>query len=257
MSSTPTVSVEAAALAHILAMIWPLADRADDGGLDAVHLRVVDGTLIACATDRYVVGWARCFCSPTEVTWDVLISRKKARKMAKRLSDLYAYSGHRATLSLVGPDQDTLLVHTLARTWEVRARPLSRWPRGLLARTASLVLEPILWQEPGFTVDGPLFARLTSLPATSPFIVTPVVMQTGGPLIRVTADDFIGAYVGRTLHRSPLTAGDPQRTYWEDLIPVADWTPILTEPESACSRLVEAMAFHHVDRPAQGGGDDR
>ena len=226
-TSTP-VTVSARGLAQVLAMTWPLADHGDIAclGLDAVHLRIEDGVLIACATDRFVVGWARCTTmSPSAPGWEVLISRRKAKKIARRLSDLFSYSSDHVTLSLA---ENALFVQTAIRTngltWRASARGTEAWPRAILARTARLLLEPTLWDGCGFAVDGPSFARLAALPASSPCVVTPVVMQTGGPLIRVTTPDFVGAYVG-----TALSTVEP-RTYWEDIPDPGAWTSVLTTP---------------------------
>jgi hypothetical protein len=211
-------------------MTWPLADHDDVAclGLDAVHLRIDAGVLIACATDRYVVGWARCTTtSPAEAAWEVLISRKKAKKIAQQLSDLFSYSSDTVTVSLA---EGALFVQTTVRTngltWRAPARSTTTWPQATLARTARLLLEPTLWEGSGFAVHGPSFARLAALPASSPCVVTPVVMQTGGPLIRVTTHDFVGAYVG-----TALSTAEP-RTYWEDLPDPGAWTSVLTTPGS-------------------------
>ena len=234
-TSTPaitsaSVTLSARALAQVLAMTWPLAERDDIGGLglDAVHLRIDDGVLVACATDRYVVGWARCStASAVGPGWEVLISRAKAKKIARRLSDLFSYSSDHVTVSLA---EGSLFVQTTVRTngltWRAPARSTTAWPRAVLARTARLLLEPTLWRGSGFAVDGPSFARLAALPAGSPCVVTPVVMQTGGPLIRVTTRDFVGAYVGAAL------STDEPRTYWEDLPNLDAWTSVLTAPGS-------------------------
>jgi hypothetical protein len=227
-NTSSSITVAGRELAQVLNMTWPLADQEGRAplGLDFVHLRVTGGLLIASATDRFVAGWARCSCSAADASWEVLIGREDAQEIAQELSDRIDYSGDNVTVSL---DEKGLLIQSAEQVWRARGgRSLSLWPRNPMARIAQQLLQPTPWDGPGFAAGSAQLARLTSLPTTRFFVVTPVVMHPGGPLIRITTDNFVGGYVGAALN----TMTTP-RTYWQDLTDPDTCAPILADLDSA------------------------